>query len=317
MRQENTHDSEPISIVIPVYNEQDAVRGVLDEIKSAMDTVERDYEIIVVNDGSSDDTLSVLQDYPGIELISRTSNRGYGFSLKEGIANARHEWIIIIDADGTYPPSALPQLVHAAEGNDMVIAARNGDNVHINKLNKLAKVILRGLIFCLSGKRVHDFNSGLRIFKKSLAIQYWAIFPDRFSFTTTLTTAAAIEGLKTSSISIDYNKRTGSSSIKPIQDFLNFVFLILRLVVYFKPLNIFLGAAILFFVLFIARAIRDYLLVQSIGALAGLLFTISIQSFFFGLLADLVVKVLVRKSADSYHSTIQENADKRHGAGPK
>ena len=281
--------NEFLSVVIPAYNEKAGIERAIEEVHGALKPLDRPYEIIIVNDGSGDGTAELLRGRGDIVLIDRTVNRGYGYSLKEGIERARGEWIFITDADGTYPIKDMPVLLSNAVGADMVVGERSKDQVALGIFNRAAKAILRVLIYLLTYRWITDINSGFRLFRKDLARKYEDIIPDGFSFTTTITLIAAIEKRGMRYIPISYHKRIGKSHIKPVRDFMSFVILVLRTITFFKPLRFFLPISLFFLVLSIARAVRDILNADMIGALAVLLFMIAIQSLFFGLLADLIV----------------------------
>lgn len=280
---------ELISIVIPVFNEEKVILKTLDEIHSLTKEVIF-YEIIVINDGSSDQTGKILSKYSDIILINREINRGYGYSIKEGIKIAKGNSILIIDADGSYPIDKIPTLINEYNlGQGMVIGERTGEKVSISIINKFAKLILKVIIYILTSKWIKDINSGLRIFDKKLVERYWGIIPDGFSLTTTLTVAAMIENVKVKYIPINYYKRVGKSKINPIKDFFGFIILIFRIISFFKPLRFYLPIALFFLLASILRAIRDIVFFNSIETAAVILFMISMQTFFFGLIADLIV----------------------------
>jgi len=279
-----------LSVVIPAFNEEKAILTTLESISAVLNkSLNLGYEIIVVNDGSTDRTGELLRNYPGITLIDRKVNRGYGFSLREGIEKATSDWILIVDADSTYPLEDIPVLAHEAEHYDMVVGERSKEQVSIGILNRFAKYLLKSLIYLLTYKWITDINSGFRLFKKELLLKYGNIFPDGFSFTTTITLVSLMGKYRIKYVPINYHKRTGKSHIKPLRDFLSFVILVLRIVTFFKPLRFFLPISFFFFVLSLIRAVRDIYIANSIGSLSILLFMVSMQSFFFGLLADLIV----------------------------
>jgi len=186
-------------------------------------------------------------------------------------------------------------LIKESAFHEMVIGERTGKKVSINIFNKAAKLILRSLIFILTSKWIKDINSGLRIFNKELVLKYWSIIPDGFSFTTTITVAALIQNIRVKFIPINYYKRIGSSKIKPVQDFIGFIILVIRVTSFFKPLRIFLPISIFFFFATIMRAARDIIMFNSIETLSVLLFILSLQTFFFGLIADMIVNQFNRK----------------------
>lgn len=246
---EKKHKEFNFSVVVPCYNEAFAVAKTAKEIFSAIEKWEKDedvkisYEMIFINDGSTDktsDELKILdQKHDLLEVIDSKINCGYGASLKKGILASRYENIIITDADGTYPNERIPELVKALNENDMVIGARIGKNVKIPMFRRPVKWLLLQYARWMSKSDIKDLNSGLRAMRKDQIFKFWNMLPNAFSFTSTITLAMHIEGLKVSYIPIDYHARIGSSSIKPIQDTLRFFSLVLRTVMYFKPLQVF------------------------------------------------------------------------------
>ena len=288
----NACDKNAISVIVPVYNEQNAVQSTMTALVATMNSVGLPYEIIAVNDGSTDNTREILAQQENIRFIDREHNRGYGYSLKEGIEQAKYNWILITDADGTYPIDEIPNLVARQGHYDMIVAERTGGNVQIGLLNLLAKIVLKSLIYFLIQRWIKDINSGLRLFRKEIPYRNWNIIPDGFSFTTTVTLVAAIEHYKLFYHPINYFNRAGQSKIRPVRDFINFFMLIMRIVVYFKPLKFFLSFSFVFFACFVLRALRDLSVVNYIGTLALLFFLLSSLCFFFGLIADMLTNLI-------------------------
>ena len=279
-----------LSVVIPAYNEGENIINTLEKIKPVLNSVQGlKYEIIVVNDGSNDNTAEILNGCSGIRSINRAVNRGYGYSIKEGIEHSVGEWILIADADGTYPLGDIPRLIAETEHYDMVTGERSKGNVSLSFINKAAKSILKTLIYFLAYRWIVDINSGFRVFRKEMFTNSPEIFPDGFSFTTTLTLLSVVERYQVMFVPIEYHKRIGKSHIKPVRDFISFVVLIVRIMTLFRPMRFFMPIAVIFFLAAFGRAIRDIHQANGIGTLAVLLFIISIQSFFFGILGDLVI----------------------------
>jgi len=276
------------SVIIPVYNEEKAILETIHTIKKTLSKYT--YELIVVNDASKDRTGVILNKVTGIKLVTHPVNKGYGASLKSGIRVAQGEWIIITDADGTYPNSDIPRLIQHIPENDMVIGARTGKNVHVPFLRRPAKWMLRLFARAVTGTTIPDLNSGLRIFRKDLALKFWNLFPQGFSFTSTITIASLVNYYNVKYIPINYFKRKGKSSINPIKDFLGFFFLIFRVALYFGPLKFFIPLSTLLFLVGLIKGILDFVGGGRIGVFAAILVLFSIQIFFFGLLADLVNK---------------------------
>jgi glycosyltransferase involved in cell wall biosynthesis len=278
-----------ITVIIPAFNEEGAIATSIEQVRAAVTPLEVPFEVIVVNDGSTDRTAEIAADQ-GVKVISHPANRGYGASLKAGIRASKYGWIAITDADGTYPIADLARLARASEGYDMVVGARTGEHVKIPFLRRPAKWFIGRLANYLSGYKIPDLNSGLRLFKRELADRFFGLFPEGFSFTTTITVAAVSAGYQVKFLPINYFKRIGSSSIAPLRDFFGFVLLVVRLVTYFKPLNVFLPAALTLFFLGFGKAIFDLIRTNAFGVGSSAIMLAGIQLGFLGLLADLILR---------------------------
>ena len=231
-----------ISIVIPCYNEADGVADSLKEIGKALREL-NDVEIIAINDGSTDKTPAILDDFtnqtPEMQVIHNDPNLGYGASLKRGIRKAKGEIIVITDADGTYPASAIPKLLEELNDSDMSVGARIGRKVQVPLLRRPAKWALLHYARWMAQADIKDLNSGLRAFRKKDVLRFFPLLPDGFSFTSTITLAMHVNGMRVSYFPINYRKRIGKSSIRPIRDTLAFFSLVLRTTMYFRPLQVF------------------------------------------------------------------------------
>ncbi len=275
-----------LSIVVPAYNETGGIRPTLEQLAEAVSGV--DCEILVVDDGSDDDTAAQAESCGAVRVLRHDVNRGYGAALKTGIRNARADVICITDADGTYPNDRIPELLGLMDRYDMVVGARTGANVAIPLVRRPAKWVLNQLANLLAGTRIPDLNSGLRLFRKGIAEKYMRFLPSGFSFTTTITMAMLNDDYLVKYVPIDYYHREGRSKIRPIRDTTNFVLLILRVTMYFKPLKIFLPVTLL---LLLASAIA---IASDVGTATGLSDKSVILSlatgmvFLVGLLADAV-----------------------------
>jgi glycosyltransferase involved in cell wall biosynthesis len=235
----DTPTSTGLTIVIPAFNEERGIAPVVEQVRAAMESADQPYEILVVDDGSADRTAEMAR-ATGVRVVSHKQNRGYGEALKTGIRHAGFDRIAIIDADGSYPASEIPRLAAMLEDAEMVVGARTGSGAAIPLIRRPAKWLLTWLASYLTGTRIPDLNSGLRLFKRGLAIEFFDLLPSGFSFTTTITLAALNSGYLVEFVQVDYYHRTGRSKIRPIQDTFNFFLLVLRLTLIFRPLKIYL-----------------------------------------------------------------------------
>jgi glycosyltransferase involved in cell wall biosynthesis len=244
-----------VSVVIPAYNEESAVRPQVEAIRRVLQAHDILHEIIVVDDGSTDRTAAeALQS--GARVLQHPENRGYGASLKKGILAATYETIVITDADGTYPSDQIPHLLAKLKTADMVVGARTGEEVHIPLMRQPAKWLLRWLATYITERNIPDLNSGLRAFRRDCVKQYFPVLSNRFSFTTTVTLSYFADDYHIVYHPINYHRRVGRSKIVP-RHFMDFAILIIRMAMLFQPLKIFVPLAFLFSLLGILKVIFD------------------------------------------------------------
>lgn len=259
-----------LSIVIPAFNEEQSIVSTVEKARDMLNRSGMDGEIIVIDDGSTDAT-GRLAESTGVRVVAHQRNLGYGASLKTGIRSSDRELIAITDADGTYPLERLPDLLSSMTGAEMAVGSRTGETVRIPFVRKPAKWVLNKLANRLTGTRIPDLNSGLRVFTRSLALRYLNLLPDGFSFTTTITVAALCDGIPVRFIPIDYHTREGSSKIRP-GHFPNFLMLVFRLAVLFRPLKVFLPTSMVLFLFGSAKLLLDFVIaIGQVGFTAGLL----------------------------------------------
>lgn len=278
------------SLVLPVYNEEEAIAFTLDYLHETLRSAGCEYEIVAVNDGSTDYTGKILGSRSDIQLIEHRRNRGYGAAIKTGIRHAKYPLIVITDADGTYPNERIPELVRLATQADMVVGARIGANVKYPTLRRIPKWFLVRFAQWVAKSPIPDLNSGLRVFRKSIVEKFIKILPDTFSFTTTITLVMLTNNYIVHYEPIDYRYRVGKSKIKPIRDTLRFIQLILRTGVYFAPLRVFLPLATVFFLGCMFTLIQDIFVREDLTERTLILFIAATQTGMFALLADMIDK---------------------------
>lgn len=236
-----------ISVIVPAYNEEKSIDKVIDEINKVLkeNAIYEGSEIIVINDGSTDNTRRKALE-KGATILDNPQNMGYGYSLKKGIANAKNETIVIMDADLTYPFSCIKEMLDKKEkGFDLVVGARIGKFYKESFLKSILRKILKKFVEFVSGKKVKDVNSGLRVFDKTTVIKYFPRLCNTFSFTTSQTLAYLMNNLFVCYVDIPYNKRQGKTKIRLFRDSLKSLKYILEAGIYYNPLKIFVFLTII------------------------------------------------------------------------
>lgn len=280
-----------VTIVIPTYNEVGGIAKVLTELLELLgrQPIALAYEIIIVDDGSNDRTADAVRPFESekVRILQHPVNRGYGAAIKSGVRAAIYPWILITDADGTYPASHIPQLLEHRETFHMVVGARRGQQVSF--IRRPPKWVLKKLASYLIRQDIPDLNSGLRLMRKDVLRRFQNILPDQFSYTTTITLAMFSAGYEVRYVPIEYMKREGKSKIKPIADTIGFTKLIIRTVLYFDPLRIFVPVSATFMLLGLGVTIGSYLITGRVmDVTTVLLFTTGVQMLAIGMLADML-----------------------------
>ncbi len=234
-------DHNGLSFIVPAYNEEEGIRETLEELKDVLSATGLDHEIIVVDDASSDRTSEIVSGILCVALISHPVNMGYGKALKTGIEKARYDWVGIMDADGTYPADQIPFLVdEMSKGFDMVIASRGNTEEYDGLIKGLSRRIYKFLVNTISGHKIDDPNSGLRIFRRAVALEFHEFLCDRFSFTTSLSILSSMKPYCLKYVNIDYQARKGNSHVKHLRDSITTMRIMVEGVTYYNPLRFFI-----------------------------------------------------------------------------
>jgi polyisoprenyl-phosphate glycosyltransferase len=228
-----------LSVVIPAYNEEDAIAEVVKSIQNVLANIGL-YEIIVVDDGSQDNTRNEAEKV-GATVIRHPVNIGYGNALKTGILHASYAAIAITDADGTYPVDKIPELYQELQnGFDMVVGARTGAHYQESLLKSPARIAFNLLSEYVAGQKIPDVNSGLRVFHKDTVGLFLNDLCGTFSFTTSLTLIYFRQSYFIRYIPIAYYGRKGRSKVKIFRDTLRASQILIQTIITYNPLKLFL-----------------------------------------------------------------------------
>ncbi len=232
-------ESVDVSIVLPVFNEAGHLAEEVARIKEAMDASSHTYEILVVDDGSTDGSLEELREVSGLRLLEFEQNRGSGAARRAGTALARGDVVVWTDADMSYPNHQIPRLVDQLPGWDMVVGARETEGGTLKIVRIPAKWMIRMLASFLTMTRIPDLNSGFRAFRRVVATQYLHLLPAGFSCVTTLTMSLLSNGYSVRYMPIEYSHRAGKSKFRWWKDTVLYIRQVIRMVLLWNPLRFF------------------------------------------------------------------------------
>jgi glycosyltransferase involved in cell wall biosynthesis len=239
-----------VSVVLPCYNERDHVEKEVVRIREALESDGLRYEIICIDDGSTDGTRELIEQfpaqYPGVRTILFPRNQGSGTARRIGSQEALGDVVVWTDADMTYPNELIPQLVRELSdpNYDQVVGARKTEAGTYKFFRVPAKWVIRRLASYLTNTPIPDLNSGLRAFRREVAQPYLRLLPPGFSCVTTITLAFLSNGHPIKYVPIDYFKRAGTSKFHPLHDAYKYIIQVLRMVMYFNPLRVLMPLAL-------------------------------------------------------------------------
>lgn len=293
---EGEQTSKPLlSIIVPAFNEAKSLPNVLESLMSL--EFPREIEIIVVDDGSNDQTAEVASSFP-VTLIRHPYNKGYGAALKSGIQKARSDRIVFFDADGQHRSEEIHRLLSMADTYDVVIGARTAESDQV-WLRKPGKIVLRLAANFMAGRKIPDLNSGLRLVHKRAIERFLHLMPQGFSFSTTSTIAAYHFGFNVGYVPVTTAKRQGGrSSVNQVRHGFETLLLILRLITLFNPLKVFLPLSLFLLAGGLVSAIEDVLRNERGLADTTILLLLSfLIIFFLGLLTDQISALRKERAA--------------------
>jgi len=283
------------SVVLPAYNEAQAITEVLDEVVESLAAEPGDWEIIVVDDASDDDTPLLAEQFARdcwrcpVRVIRRRMRAGAGAARKDGIRAARGEVIVMLDADGSYPAEAIPTMLAHFPAYDQVNGARTSEQGTMPWLRRPAKWLIRKLACYLTGHKIPDLNTGLKAFKREEMLRWLWVVPDGFSCVTTMTLAFLTNGYAVKYLPTAYRPRIGRSKFHPVKDTLSYLATVLRMVLYFRPLKVFMPLAGLVIGLGVLKSVASFALTGSMQESDVVLLTAGFITCMLGLTAEVTV----------------------------
>ncbi len=277
-----------VSIVLPCYNESEAINKVVSDIRAVMNATGRNYEILVVDDCSTDDTAAKAEAL-GLRVVRHPVNMGSGASRRTGTIEARGEIIVMLDCDGTYEPRTIPKMLSCFPRYHQVNGARTSEKGTLRLLRVPAKWLIRQLAIYVSGHQIPDLNTGLKAYYRDVMLKYLWVLPDGFSCVTSMTLAFLCNGHPVKYVPTPYYKRVGTSKFHPVKDSAKYIATILRVITFFRPLRVYLPVAAILLIAGIGFSVFHLVATGSLQESDIILFTSGVLVGMMGLLAELIV----------------------------
>ena len=287
-----------VTVVLPCYNEQDHVMAELERIDAAMAASGYSYELLVIDDKSTDTTLEILRaavpHFPAMRLMPFRRNGGSGTARRIGTTEARGQIVVWTDADMTYPNERIPEFVRYLDQNpevDQVVGARLTEEGTHKWARVPAKWVIRKVASSLTSTPIPDLNSGLRAFRREVSLPYLRLLPPGFSCVTTITMSFLSNQHAVEYLTIDYAKRSGVSKFHPFRDAYRYILQVLRMVMYFNPLKVLMPLALWIMGLGVVKVVVDVIRYNwHITTSSLLLIVVGFQIAVLALIGDLVVR---------------------------
>jgi len=281
-----------VTVVLPVYNEAGHLEKEIFRVRESMAASNYTFEILVVDDGSTDGSGELLRGIDGIRLLQFVTNRGSGSARKYGTLAARGRIVVWTDVDMSYPNDQMPELLDELANYDQVVGARRTEEGTIKLLRKPAKWFVRKLATYLSGTKIPDLNSGFRAFRRDVALQFLYLLPTGFSCVTTITMTFLSNGYTVKYVPIDYFPREGESKFHWWKDTRRYLLQVVRMVLSYSPLKVLMPPAVVLGVIGSAKLIYDLFDKNfRIGTNTIVIMGVAISLALLAMLADLLVQL--------------------------
>jgi glycosyltransferase involved in cell wall biosynthesis len=295
-----------ISVIIPAYNEGNDIGKIIPKIQEIINTLDQHHEIIVIDDGSKDETAKHAQ-FAGARVIQHPYNIGNGAAVKTGIRHARGNILVMMDGDGQHSPDDILRLVNRIGAYDMIVGSRNRES-DTTAHRDIANMIFNTLATYVAGQKIEDLTSGFRAIKAPIARQFLYLLPNKFSYPSTITLSVVRAGYSLGYESIRFAGRSknSKSKIKPLQDGLRFLMIILKIAVFYAPLKIFAPLSLFILLLGIGYGLFRIFIIQApYGQTSALLISTAVLTFLVGLVSEQIAQLRFDRSEPN--SPIDEN----------
>lgn len=283
------------SIIIPVFNEADSIQSVIEGIQKTFNDTNANYEVIVVDDGSDDETIEVAKKTTA-KIISHPYNIGNGAAIKTGIRNATGEILVMLDGDGQHAPEDIPKLLEKIGPYDMVVGSRSRDSktsIH----RDIANSLYNQLATYVCGRKIEDLTSGFRAVKANMAREFIPLLPNTFSYPTTITLAVVRSGYRLAYTPITTEKGSGKSKIKLLKDGTRFLLIIFKITTLYSPMKVFLPVSVLTFLTGFGYGLFKIIFLNSrYGPTSAMLMIVSVLIFLIGLVSEQIAQLRFDRS---------------------
>ncbi len=283
--------ADSLTIVLPAKNEDAGLAQLLPEIRALFPEV----DIVVVNDGSTDDTSQTCERLD-IRLINHRYSIGNGAAVKTGARHALGSTMVLMDADGQHRPEDLKNLlVKYHEGYDMVVGARDGES-QSGKRRRIGNKVYNWLASWMTGHRIDDLTSGFRVVNTEKFKEFLHLLPNGFSYPTTITMAFFRSGYSVAYLPVKANQRMGKSHIRLARDGIRFLLIIFRIGTLYSPLKVFVPFSLFFFLSGLSNYVYTYVTQGRFTNMSALLFVSSVLVFLIGLVSEQITNLLYSHS---------------------
>jgi glycosyltransferase involved in cell wall biosynthesis len=284
-----------ISIILPAFQEEQGIPPLLMQIGAVMAKMRRPYEILVIDDGSTDGTAARARE-AGARVISHPYNIGNGAAVKTGIREARGRVIVMMDADGQHEPADIPRLIEHLGLHDMVVGARTRES-ETSLHRDLANKVYNWFASYICNRKIEDLTSGFRAIKAGAARAFLYLLPNTYSYPTTLTLAIVRSGRSLKYVPVKTSRRVGRSKIRLIRDGVRFFMIILKIATLFSPMKVFLPMSALMLLTGVGYGlIRIFFFGGRYGPTSAMLITMAVVVFMVGLVSEQVAQLRFDRS---------------------